>query len=126
MKVSLNANENGKRDQLTLFIFVWLLAAVLVISGCTTNSADETAPAGDDAVQLSEEAEIYLDMSRAALAELLPVSEEQIELDSITEPAVVDGTYIVKLEVDGQTYEFHGSNGEVLLVSEPLPLAPSN
>ncbi|MBK8903907.1 MAG: META domain-containing protein [Anaerolineaceae bacterium] len=73
---------------------------------------------------LSDEAQSYIDLSKATLAQGLRLPAEEIELESITEPAEANGTYIIVLRAEGETYEYHGRDGEVLLVSDPLPVAP--
>lgn len=73
---------------------------------------------------LSEAAQAYVDLSKATLAQGLRLPAEEIALESITEPGEADGTYIIVLRAGDETYEYHGSDGEVMLVSDPLPVAP--
>lgn len=103
-----------------------LLLVALIAAGCTAtlDAANAPTPDVDHAVQLSEEVQRYIDLSRADLAQRLHISPEQIALESVTEPAATEGTYIVKLVVGAELYEYHGRNGEALLVSQLLPQAP--
>jgi hypothetical protein len=102
-------------------ISLWLLATILIAAACSTGLKPANAPANDEAIQIPEETQFYIDKSREALAEKLEIDPEQIELESIIEPDTGDGTYIIKLVIDGKTYEYHGRGGEIrlILVSEP-------
>ena len=67
--------------------------------------------------QLPQEAQLYIQMSREALAEQVGIAPEDIELDSVTAPATPDESYIIKLVADGTTYTYHGQEQQVSLVS---------
>ena len=126
----MNAKQRGNNRQLlqgSLVLLVTLLLFTLIVAGCTAglDAADNPTPGGDEAVQLPQEARAYVEMSRQELARHLGLSVDEITLESVTEPAAADGTYIIKLLVEDRDYEYHGRNEEVLLVSEPLPPAKS-
>lgn len=108
--------------------FVAMLVLLLIITGCTADNNEGqpgALPTGTaEAQQLSDQAQEYITMSRIALAEDNNVDTGAIALDSITEPAAEGEAYIIILSFNGQTFEYHGRNGEVMLVSEPLPTAP--
>ncbi|MDQ4076123.1 MAG: hypothetical protein M3220_07730, partial [Chloroflexota bacterium] len=107
------------------YIVIVLTLLMLLVVGCATEQPTGIGPAAtEEAQELPEEAQAYIEMSREALAEQLDIPPEEIMLDSVTSPTEVDGTYIIQLEVGDELYEFHGREGEVLLVSDPLPLAP--
>jgi hypothetical protein len=76
---------------------------------------------GNSAAQLSKEAQIYVELSQADLAQKLGIPPDQIKLESITEPATSSGTFVVVLTAEGHTYEYHGSNQQVTLVSSSYP-----
>jgi hypothetical protein len=76
--------------------------------------------------ELSALAESYIERGKTVLAEQLNVDPDTITLESISEPATEDGIFIVRLAVGEQVYELHGRNNEILLVSDPLPVAPTN
>jgi hypothetical protein len=80
-----------------------------------------TSTTGESAVQLSKDAQTYIKLSRADLAQKLRIHPDQIKLASITEPAASKGTYVVVLTADGHTYEYHGSNQQANLVSSSYP-----
>ena len=100
-------------------IFIILIFLCLLTS-CVES---ETTGAPDEAQELPEEAQQYIELAHEDLAARLGVDPEQIELDMISELAEVDDAYIIRLVVNETTYEYHGQNGEVMLVSEPLPTA---
>lgn len=120
-------NQNRVEKRLKIFVFIALgLFALLFMVGCSTSlgaSSEPTATAVP-AAQIPETTQTYIDMSKSALAVQLDINPDQIELDSVTEPATADSPYVVKLMVDGQIYEYHGRNQEVTLVSQPLPVVP--
>ncbi len=119
-------NSNGKTAKLTFWGLAWLAVAILFVTGCSAslNAGSEPTKTAVAAVQIPETTQTYIDMSKSALSVQLGISQDQIELDSITEPATADSPYVVKLAADGQIYEYHGRNQEVTLVSQSLPVAP--
>ncbi len=129
MKQSIQqtSNQYQKTTQATFWKMAWLVAAVLVVilAGCSASlgAGGEATATAVPAAQIPETTQTYVDMSKSALAVQLGISQDQIELDSVTEPAAADGPTIVKLIVDGQVYEYHGRNQEVTRVSEPLPVS---
>ena len=116
-------NLNAPPLWLRLVTFVGAVLIAVIITGCSTGAAADptTTPPQDE--QISQTAQTYITMSQEALADYLGIPVTEIELENITEPFEVDGTYIVTLNAQGQTYEYHGLNNEVLLVSDPLPTA---
>lgn len=120
-------HSNGKTAKLTFWGLAWLVVAIIFVAGCSAplSAGSEPTATAVPAVQIPEITQTYVDMSKSALAVQLDISQDQIELDSVTEPATADGTTIIKLVADGETYEYHGRNQEVLLVSDPLPAAPT-
>ena len=106
-------------------LLMLMLILLLALAACSpTTTAPSTEPADDTAQELPEEAQQYIEMARQALAAQLGIAPSEIALDSITGPAEGEGSYIIRLEVADSAYEFHGRDGEVLLVSDPLPPAP--
>jgi hypothetical protein len=103
----------------TVGISLWLLLLVVVVAGCTAGQkpAGATVPTGDVPIQIPAETQFYIDASSAALARELQIEQERIELESVTEPAAVDGIYVVKLLAEGKLYEYQGQNQEVRLIS---------
>jgi hypothetical protein len=87
-----------------------------VIIGCTEANAPD--PILDEAEQLTAEAQAYIEQSQDELAERLDIPVADMELESITSPPEVAGTYIIMLKIGDTIYEYHGSNGEVRLMSE--------
>jgi hypothetical protein len=75
----------------------------------------------DSAASLSEDVQAYIKLSRADLAQKLGIPLDQIKLESITESATRNGTSVVVLTAEGHTYEYHGSNQHVTLVSSSYP-----
>ena len=61
-------------------------------------------------------------MSKTALSQQVNVGQDQIDLQSITEPASTDGIFIVKLMARGQTFEYKGGDGSVKLMSKLKPI----
>jgi hypothetical protein len=116
-------NATEKCQDRTIYTVTCLLLAALLATGCSTivGTADRPTPTAEPAVQLSEEAQAYIELSRVALREHLGIDADQIELDSITEPATADDVYVVKLTANGHTYEFYGRSLEVTLVSSSVP-----
>jgi hypothetical protein len=116
-------NATEKCQDRTIYTVTCLLLAALLATGCSTivGTADRPTPTAEPAEQLSEEAQAYIELSRVALREQLGIDADQIELDSITEPATADDVYVVKLTANGHTYEFHGRSLEVTLVSSSTP-----
>ena len=99
-----------------------MVFTVSSLTGPTGEAAGQGGDAVDGAVQLPERAQAYIDESTRDLAEWLGIKSDEVRLESVTEPAEVDGTYFTKLEAGGRVYEYHGRDGSVLLVSEGLPL----
>lgn len=85
-----------------------------------------TVQVREDAAQIPGDAQSYITLSQSRLAQQLRLPAEEIAVESITAPATQDGTYVVKLIAEGSIYEFHGRNGAVMQVSDPLPLAPQD
>jgi hypothetical protein len=120
-------SSKAQTAKLSLWGLVLVVGALLLVSGCSapvSADGDPTATAAS-AVQIPETTQHYLDMSTSALVRQLNINRDEIDLESVTEPAAANGPYVIKLVVDGQTYEYHGRNQEVTLVSDPLPAAPS-
>ena len=92
------------------------------IVGCTEANAPNTIL--DEAEQLSAEAQAYIEQSQDELAERLDIPVADIELESITSPPEVAGTYIIKLKIGDTIYKYHGSDSEVRLMSETI--TPAN
>ena len=99
-----------------------MVFTVSSLTGPTGEAAGQGVDAIDGAVHLPERAQAYIDESTRDLAERLEIKSDEVRLESVTEPAEVDGTYFTKLEAGGRVYECHGRDGIVLLVSEGLPL----
>lgn len=100
---------------------------LLFAMGCTAANSDtapETKPTIEAEQSAGAEVQTYIRLSREALAKALTVDESEIELESVVEPELPDTAYIITFTADNQHYEYHGRDGEVLLVSNPLPLAP--
>jgi hypothetical protein len=97
-------------------LILLLVLFVAVIIGCTEASAPDTIL--DEAEQLTAEAQAYIEQSQDELAERFNIPVADIELESITSPPEVVGTYIIMLKIGDTIYEYHGSNGEVRLMSE--------
>lgn len=119
-------NSKMKTAKFTFWGLVWLVVSVLFITGCSAplSAGSEPTTTAVPATQIPETTQTYVDMSKSALAVQLDISQDQIELDSVTEPATADSPYVVKLAVNGQTYEYHGLNQEVTLVSSSEPVMP--
>lgn len=99
-----------------------LLLGLLLGAGC--QAGPTCGGPGQTAAQtLSEVALSYVALSRADLAGRLAVPGGQIALSCVHEPDAPERPYVVQLAFDGRIYEYHGRNGEVLLISEPLVLA---
>lgn len=121
----LNRNTTEKRMKMFAFIVMGLFAVMLAVGCSTTLSAANNNTPTPNAVQIPETTQSYVDMSKSALAVQLGINQDQIELDSVTEPATADSPYVVMLVADGQTYEYHGLNQEVTLVSSSAePVMP--
>ncbi len=118
-KHPLNRLMPGQR----LIALLWGLLVVMMITGCGTGAAADPTPTPDQEAQISAAAQTYLTLSQDALAQQLGIAPPEIELESMIEPFEVEGTFIIRLNAQGQTYEYHGMNNEVLLVSDPLPTA---
>ena len=121
MKLS-NQNANMKTTKLTFWGLAWLVVAILFITGCSAalNPGGKATPTSVSAVQIPETSQSYIQMSKTALSQQLNISQDQIDLQSITEPASTDGIYIVKLKAKGQTYEYQGGDESVKLISKQL------
>lgn len=100
-----------------------LLAAAVLLAACspTAWAGNNATPAADDSVQLSEDVQIYIDLSRADLAEQLDISSDQIELESVTDSTSEIDPVIVKLAANGRIFEYHGRDEEVLQISNSSP-----
>ncbi len=124
----LTQDSKTATAKVTFWGLVWLIVAVLIVAGgyVQFSAAGDPSPTAQPAVQIPGPTQAYIGLSRMSLAQQLGVDLNQIDLASVTEPASTDGVYIVKLAVAGQTYEYHGQDQQVTLVSEPLPLAPSS
>lgn len=103
-------------------MLAWLGVVVLFVAGCSSplSASSEPTATSPAAVQVPKAAQSYVEMSASALAQQLNISQDQIELESVTQ-AAADDTTIVKLMAGGRTYEYHGRSQKVTLVSEPLP-----
>lgn len=124
MKMKSASQSGIKRRPILVWAGVFMLA--LLLAACTGAETEPAlTPADIEAEEIPAIAQTYIEMSQAALAEQLNVAPEAISLESITEPPALDGTFLIRLTVDGQVYEFHGRDDEVLLVSDPLPTAPA-
>jgi hypothetical protein len=108
-----------ERLKAAVAVCLLLLITILIATSCSfiQRPANAPAPASDEALPVPEDTQAYIEMSRDSLAQQLAIGPESIELDSVTEPATPDGTFIIKLVADGQTYEYHGRNGEIVLIS---------
>jgi len=128
-----NMNEN-KRFKLTtnqknlrsrMGISLWFLAFMLLATACSVGLKTTADPVStrDDAIQIPDEAQSYLEKIRQSLVEDLAISPEQVELESITAPATLAEPYIIKVVVKEIRYEFHGLDREIQLISisEPEP-----
>lgn len=111
-----------KHLRLRIGISLWFLAFMLLATACSGSSATPV-PIDDEAVQIPAEAQSYVDTITQLLVDDLAISPAQIELESITEPATTAEPYIIKVVVGDITYEYHGRNGEIQLISisEPEP-----
>jgi len=111
-----------KHLRLRIGISLWFLAFILLASACSGGSAAPDS-IDDGAIQIPAEAQSYVDTITQLLVDDLAISPEQVELESITEPATTAEPYIIKVVVGDITYEYHGRIGEVQLISisEPEP-----
>lgn len=103
-----------------------LILLVLLTAVACTSTAELPEEVEVDVQELSAQAQSYIEMSEQVLAEQLDIDPETITLESITEPATEDGLFTIRLTVGEQIYELHGRDNEVLLVSDPLPPAPTD
>lgn len=103
------------------------LVLLLLLTAVACTQADEIPQEVEvDVQELSATAQSYIQMSEQVLVDQLNIDPSTITVESITEPAAEDGTFTIRLAVGDQVYELHGRNNEVLLVSDPLPPAPTN
>lgn len=125
MKTQQSINKTPAR-RVSVPILLGLLAVILITTGCSAGlmAANDPTPTAESPVQIPAEAQAYIEMSQDDLGQRLGIDPEQIELESVTDATAAGGTYIVKLMAEDKLYEYHGRDGEVLLVSEPLPQAP--
>ena len=95
---------------------------MLLATACSGGSAAPDS-IDDRAIQIPAEAQSYVDTITQLLVDDLAISPEQVELESITEPATTAEPYIIKVVVGDITYEYHGRIGEIQLISisEPEP-----
>jgi len=126
-------NENKRFDLMTyqkllrpkIGIWLGLLALILLATACSGMSEPAATPASTDdgAVRIPVEAQSYVDMVTQLLVDDLAISPDQVELESITEPATSAEPYIIKVVVGDIMYEYHGLDGEIQLISisEPEP-----
>lgn len=107
-------------------VILLLLAISLFVTACSGGQESTTTPVptGDAAIQIPEEAQLYIDEIKDLLVEDLGIGQEQIVLESITEPAALDEPYIIKVAVEEITYEYQALDGEIILIfiSEPDPM----
>lgn len=113
---------NQKHVRTRLMISILFLAFMLFAAACSGGS---TVPVSvdEEAVQIPAEAQSYIDTITQLLVDDLDINSEQVELESITEPATTAEPYIIKVIVGDITYEYQGLDGEVQLIfiSEPNP-----
>lgn len=121
-------NSRAKMAQQLFRGLALLVVTILFVTACSATAYTGSRPTATavPAAQIPEETQTYVDMSKSALAVQLGISQDQIELDSVTEPATADDPYVVKLVAEGQTYEYHGQNQEAILVSGQLPAAATS
>ena len=105
-----------------------LIIGLLWLAGCG---------GGDSQVDIPEEAEPLVRMARLDLTERLGIDEENVIVKSVEatdfsdaslgvpEPGksyaqVITPGYIIMLEAEGETYEYHGAEDRVVYVPEEL------
>jgi len=105
-----------------------LIIGLLWLAGCG---------GGDSQVDIPEEAEPLVRMARLDLTERLGIDEENVTVKSVDatdfsdaslgvpEPGksyaqVITPGYIIMLEAEGETYEYHGAEDRVVYVPEEL------
>jgi hypothetical protein len=99
---------------------------VAVSGQSETFSLGEEQAAQEATFESAEEAEaFYVDEAKAALAQQQSVEPDQIQVESVSQIEGQEGVYSIRLQLDGHTYEYHGQDGQVLALSEPLPTAES-
>jgi hypothetical protein len=118
-------SQNAKHvpAKYSLWGLAWLVISVIFLTGCSAaaEAKGASSPAAGAAVQISAEAQNYVDLSRESLVEKLGLPADQIVVDHITEPADPNGIYTIVFVVKDQTYEFHGQNLKVTLVEDGMP-----
>lgn len=126
-------NSNAQMAKLPFWGLALLIVALLFVTGCSAplSASSESTVTAVPAAQIPEKTQTYVDMSKSALAVQLDISQDQIELDSVTEPATADAPYFITLKAEGKTYIYQGLNGEVTLVStsgtvKSTPSIPAN
>lgn len=111
-----------------LRVALWLallLALAMVVSACDAEGELTDLPTDIDARELPEEAREYIALSREAVSEMVDTVPSAIILESITQPATDDEPYVIDVTAEGELFRFHGQDGAVVLVSEPIPIVPT-
>lgn len=106
-------------------VLIWVLILLMMIMvSCEdgSNGVISDADLGNYPIQMSQDTAAYIDLSRAALARQLGIHEGAIEFESVAEPDQSGDAVVVVLSVDGQTYEYKGSNGRVLPTGPAQPV----
>ena len=119
----IQKNIKHKLKNFPMWGLACLVVGILILTGCsaTAQAHSDLETAYESAVQIPPEAQNYVELSQKSLAKKLGVHQDQIVLDSITEPATAKGAFVIKLVAEDQTYVYHVQDQQVSLVSGPVP-----
>jgi len=88
----------------------------------TLESSDTAAVATPPAPDAPSDSLALAALAELALAEQLGIDPNAIRIERIEQLPEAD-TYSIILQAEGQTYQYHGRNGTVTQVADPLPSA---
>jgi heat shock protein HslJ len=104
---------------------IWVsMLLMMIMIGCEggSNGVISDTSLRSYPVQMSQDTTAYIDLSRAALAGQLGIHEGAIAFESVAESDQSGDAVVVVLSVNGQTYEYKGSNGRVMPAGSSLPV----